>query len=172
MEQLFLFLNANDLDAYGFHANFLSSEQSVLLMWIIAIIVGVAGSAIFYFGCCNSKTTKAHANIQTWIASMVVSAVLTFCIADFAFIGLPGSESVHSFYQCNENFLDKNFDDTNPDYENAVAEKNEIADELDAYGGIRLQFDFLAVVWTLLAGYGCSFLFKKKTINGTHLPHH
>lgn len=180
MEKLFFFFDVEGMDDYRFHANFLADENACLYALLIAIIVGVVISAAYYFGCCNSRKNIGMVNIGTWLGALALSVVITYCASDFCIIGMPNVENdtsmfyTHSFYSSIENYYQEEYADktgTPEELEAVMQAKDDIIKELDGGGDIRLQFDLMSVLWCALSFYLSSFLFKKKTINGSCIPH-
>lgn len=180
MEKLFFFFDAGGMDSYGFHANFLAAESACMYAFLIALVIGVMISAAYYLGCCNSRKNIGLANIGTWFGALALSAVITYCVSDFCIIGMSNVEDdtsifyTNSFYSSMESYYQEEYADntgTPEELEAVMQEKDDIIDDLNAGGDIRPKFDLMSVAWCIFFFYLSSFLFKKKTINGSCIPH-
>jgi len=146
---------------------------------VIALILGILFSVIFYFGFCNSNEESKMANIGVWAVALVISAALTFFYADMIIIGKSGitdNESVmrtHSFYKANEEYYISRVGQPNVSQQEILQladQKMTIKSNLDKGDDVRFVFNLTSAILAGLFFFLTSIIVKRFTTNGRHIP--
>ncbi len=181
MDKLFFFVTNSDAwkNYRDFHENFFVTHKAFLYGFLLALIVALLLAVIYYFGCCNSKRENKLATVPTWCGFLVATALITFLVANFVFIGKSSTTETssifykNSFYNANKQFV---VDKTkgNP-AEQIVAkytkDKTQIDKNLDSGKDVRYPYSIGCAVYSLLFFYLLSLLFKGFTYQGVAIPH-
>lgn len=178
MDFLYFLVKGSEFWEQRFHENFFVTCGGFTTGVIAALIIGAVVACIFYFGCCNSKTSRKSANIGMWALFMVVAGVIGYFYADKVVIGdssKTDKESMfykHSFYKANNDYY---IAETNKVISDGMAAElknleSEISGRLDKGGDVRFEYDITTAVLCMLFFFIVSVIVKRFTINGKAIP--
>ena len=179
LKTIYHFVTTSNAWEPRFHENFFVTHHAFLYGLLIALGIGVVIALIYYFSCCNSKNTVKMANIYTWLVAGVVSAVLSFFVANWVIIGKSGVNNqkslfyTYSFYNANETYYNVEVQ-RNVKNEKLVKDlattKQKIKTDLDQGHDVRLPYSATTTVLNIIFFVAASFCIKGATRNGKHIP--
>lgn len=149
-------------DSLKFHSHYFTDECGFLYGLIIAIVVGVAVSAIFYFGLCR---TFSLANTRNWLISLIVTILISFFAADIFVIG-TGKKS--GFYRANKEWVAKHSTDVNA--KKYAATEKKINKNVKAWKDVRVPFDGNVAIYGVIFFFIGTLSFKGYSEHGTKVP--
>lgn len=162
-----------------FHENFFNSQDGFLLGVVGALILGILCALFFYFACCNSNQSVKYANIGVWGAMLIICGIVAYLYADNVIIGNSDTTDdnslfrSYSFYKANDEYYisETSKPGVNPTYINDLLKtKNDIKNELDKGGDVRVDYDVTTAVLAILFFLITSIVVKRFTINGKTIP--
>lgn len=181
MDKLFFFVTNSQAwkDTREFHENFFVTHNAFMYGVLTAIIVALVLALVFYFGCCNKRNDDSMANTGVWAGFLLVTGLLVFLTANFAFIGksnVADSQSIfykHSFYKANSEFvIEKTRDNQNQQQvDEYTTARQKIETDLNNGKDVRYSYSLGCTVYSLLFFYIFSLLFKGFTYQGIAIPH-
>lgn len=166
----FLFFWVAGIDAYakdglGFHKEFFVNHGGFLIGFLIALLLGIAICAIFYFGLCkNFSLAKVH----NWWICLVVTAIVTFFASDLIVIGGNGSKASTTFYHSNIEWVKEHR--TSPNVKDYTAKKVKIEQSLKRWGDVRFPFDMTCAVYGVVFYVAFTCVFKGYSKYGAKIP--
>ena len=163
MDKLFLFVTNSQAwkDTREFHENFFVSHNAFMYGVLTAIIVALVLALLFYFGCCNKRNDDSMANTGVWAGFLLVTGLLVFLTANFAFIGksnVADSQSIfykYSFYKANTEFvIEKTRDNQNQQQvDEYTTARQKIETDLNNGKDVRYSYSLGCTVYSLLFFY-------------------
>lgn len=134
---------------------------------------------MFYFGCCNSKTSQKYANHGVWAAFLLLCMAVSYFYADLVVIGdssVSDNTSIfraYSFYKANDDYFIQQT--SQPGVSQTLINdltqmKNEIKGNLDKGGDVRFAFDITTAILAAIFFFLTSIIVKRFTIGGRTIP--
>lgn len=163
-------------DSFKFHENFFIDQGGFLWGLIGALIIGAVLACVFYFGCCNSKTSAKSATIGVWTLFLVLSGVGGYFYADVVFIGDSNKQSMfyeYSFYKANDKYFNdkaQEFRKSQSEIDRLTQTRAKIVSDLDKNGDVRVEYNATTAAWALVFFFLTSVGVKRFTRIGKHIP--
>lgn len=174
MEFLYLWVTKSSAWEPHFHENFFNDRYGFFWGFIGAVVIGVIFSVVFYFGCCNSKTTCRLAKRGYWIIAMGICAAVACLYANFVVIG-TGDQALPfhvNFYQANNSYyLEKTEGAPEALITDLTRGLDTIKHSLDEpFGDVRLEYGITTAALAAISFFVVSIVVKRFTINGRTVP--
>ena len=179
MNFIYYFVTSSKCWEARFHENFFNAGGGFIHGLIAALVIGAIFACIFYFCCCNSKTSAKMATIGVWALFLAIAGVASYFYADMIVIGDSSAKDnksifrTYSFYKANDDFFinESKKPTSSPSYiSELTAKKTEIKSNLDKGGDVRQEYDFTTAAWSLVFFFITSIIIKRFTRNGKHVP--
>lgn len=152
-------------DGLGFHKDYFLNNGGFLYGFLMAVIIGLVISAVFYLGLCSNFSL---AKTRNWWICLVITGIVTFFGADLVLIGGNGSKAPTTFYKSNEEFVKEHR--KSPNVKEYTAKKVKIEQSLKKWGDVRFPFDTMCSLYGMVFFVGGAFLFKGFSRHGSQIP--
>lgn len=162
-----------------YHENFFTTQGGFLWGTIGAAVIGILFALIFYFGCCNSKTSQKSATTGVWAIFLLIGGVVAYFYADMVVIGNTGTTDnasifrSHSFYKANEDYYIQQTSQGTASptlIQELTQTKGKIKSDLDKGGDVRFDFDITTALLAVLCFFITSIIVKRFTLGGKSIP--
>lgn len=152
-------------EGLGFHKEFFVNNGGFLYGIVLALIIGIVISAIFYFGMCNNFSL---AKVRNWWISLAVAGILTFFVSDLMLIGGNGSKASTTFYHGNTEWVKDHR--KSPNVKDYSAKKVSIEQKLKKWGDVRFPFDMSCAIYGMIFFFAGTCVFKGYSKYGKKIP--